>query len=333
MGFWNDTPNITYWDLIKSVWSQTTPPIILERSNIPFIIPSMPGIILKTVDFKNANNYSKFIANNFSASREVIIDIPSEVISEGIIKEGWVGIEARDIDLTLIGLVFSKPIKYFYSSEFPIISQQSLREVGLVDYFCISPAWRKKGLGTTLLFKLHELTRSEGRIPHIFASEGSSVFSRIPQIIQDKYIWRERIQNTLPIKIKVQKNISFTYDFLSYIQKKIGGKNFFAVNLNTPTEISYYSSGGFHILVKPTYERKGTNPVGEIIAFWLDQNYTVVNRNRFDILLDSIKDFEVFIAPSEFPRSRLWEDGASFGFYPFHFHPGAFDAKRLLLLI
>jgi hypothetical protein len=325
MGFWKDTSNITYWDLIKGLWLQTNPPFSLEKSNTSGIIPSMHGVVFKTINSKNAENYSRFIRSNFST-----IDIPSEVISEGITKNSWLGIEARDIDLNLIALIISKPISHFYSSEFP---KQSLRDIGLVDYFCISPPWRKKGLGTILLFKLHELTRSKGRIPHIFASEGASIFSRIPQIIQDRYIWRKRIQCIVPIRINIQQNISFTEDFLTQIQRGIGGKNFFAVNIGIPTDILHYFATGYHILIRPTYEKKdGLHTVGEIIAFWSESG-DKLNKFIFDILLDSIKEFHIFIAPSEFPQSRLWEQGASFGFFPFHFHPGAFDIKRLLLLI
>jgi hypothetical protein len=327
MGFWIDTPNITYWDAIKSIWCQTTPPFILKK-NVLRPIYSIPYIIFKPADFKNAVSYSHFIKTNFVSN----INIPSEIISKGFAENKWLGIEARDIDLNLIGLIISKPISHFYSSEFP---RNPLTGVGLVDYFCILPAWRKKGLGTRMLFKLHELTQSVGRIPHIFSSEGYFLFTKIPQIIQDKYIWRERYPKICRLTLEVQKNISFTEDFLTQIQKGIGGKNFFAVNFGSPTEISHYFLEGYHILVKPTYEQKDrlqSQPVGEIITFWSDPS-DKEKEYLFDVLLDCIKEFDIFIAPSEFPRSRLWKEGAPFGFFPFHFHPGAFDTKRLLLLI
>ena len=134
----------------------------------------------------------------------------------------------------------------------------------------------------------------------------------------------------------VERNITFTEDFLAQIQKGVGRKNFFAVNFGVKTDISHYSSDGYHILIKPTYELKdGLHPVGEILAFWSDFDFdiTKIEKSLFDILLDCVNEFDIFIGPNEFPRYRPWTKGASFGFFPFHFHPGTFDVKSLILLI
>jgi len=336
MSFWRDTPNISHWTAIKSIWTAATPPRLLDvLPNSVAMADSSTGLTFKSVIFQNAKEYSQFISSYFviGTTASVTLDIPSEVISDGFIHKGWLGIEARDETNHLVGLIISKYIKILYSSEFPFVP---LKECGIVDYFCVVPAWRKRGVGTALLFRLHEITRTRGRIAHIFASEGGplSIFSRIPSFVKDRYIWRQRNNARINVEIEADKNIAVTHDLCERIRISSPYKKyFFAFTPGVKTDISHYwykdGSASADLLIKPTYETKGGNLVGEVVAFW----YSGKGDKYLDIMIDLIQEFYVMIAPSEFPQSRSWTQGAYFGYFPFHFHPGEFDTKSHLLVL
>lgn len=74
-------------------------------------------------------------------------------------------IVARDSRNTIRGCVSS------FLSESPYPS--SPFEMGIVDWFCVHPLWRSKGLGSALLETLDLITYRIGRKAHIFLKEGA----------------------------------------------------------------------------------------------------------------------------------------------------------------
>jgi len=326
MGFWSSTPNVSYWSYIESIWSSPKPPRLLEKSLCdPTVnLKNTPGVTYKRAIFQNATKYSEFLESHFySKDKSTVLKISPKIIEDGLQSGGWYGIEALDIDLILIGIIFSLPIQNIYSSEFP---KDSLTDCGLVDYFCVREKWRGLGVGSSLLTRLFELTSNNGRRPHIFASEGSMLFHKIPPFIRSNYIWREKNNTILEngvIDINRNKIISI---------RDIWRKNVF-IAYNTKTsiiQVNYiYNNVSIHMLLKPTYELKNGKRVGEIISYWgQGENF----EKLYDRVLDNIPDFEIFITHSSFPRTKAWNRGASFAYYPFHFDPGRFDFENILIL-
>lgn len=324
MSFWQATNNPSYWDTIKSIWQPHTPPQLLQSKL--HLMPTVPGISIKKGIFQNSHEYAKFIQTHFDSRPNIFMNIPPSIIETQIAKNNWIIIEARNTDRTLIGLVISKPIDILFSSEFPL---QPIKQTGLVDYFCVAPGWRKKGVGTALLFKLHEVTSIQGRLGHIFSSESSSLFSKIPTFVKDRYYFRKRNTNKLKVHVDLETNIIVTKLLVEQLLKNTSGTSLVGYNPGEKTNISHYEFHDFemeaHILIRPTYEVYYGQKVGEVIAFW-------GSREHLDLILDFIDQFDVFLVPSEFPRVKTWTKGAPFGYYSFQFHPGAFDMKRLLLL-
>ena len=324
MGFWSSTSNVSYWSYIESIWSSPMPPKLLEKTNDAIIPKNTPGVTYKRAVFQNATKYSEFLESYFYSKNEsTVLKIPPKIIENGLKTGEWYGIEALDIDLVIIGIVFSLPIQNLYSSEFP---NEPLTDCGLVDYFCVREKWRGLGVGSSLLTRLFSLTSQNGRKPHIFASEGSLLFHKIPPFIRDHYIWRERnnilLENGI-IEINRNKLISI---------RDIWKKNIFiAYNTNTSLiEVKYiYNDVLIHMVLKPTYELKEGKRVGEVIAYWgQGPNF----EKLYDFVLDNIPDFEIFITHSSFPQTKPWNRGAAFAYYPFHFHPGRFDFEKILIL-
>jgi len=333
MGFWSSNPNVSYWSYIKSVFTTNTAPYLLKNTTNNINkedLKNTPGVIYKRAISQNAKEYSKFIETYFNyVKNETQTVIPPEIIEEGLRSNRWYGIEARDEILNIIGIVFSLQVQYLYSSEY---SKQPLIECGLVDYFCVSPKWRSKGVGSNLLTKLFELTSQNNRKPHIFASEGSALFHKIPPFIKDNYIWREKGEqshnNFGELKIYKNKQINMGEIWSSIKADKI----FIAYSLaNNIIQVQYHDKdSSVHIVLRPTYELKNGKKVGEIIAYW---GYGIDSYKIYDYLLDNISDFDIFLATSSFPKRCKWNDGSVFAYYSFHFHPGTFDATRLMLLI
>jgi len=327
MGFWSSTPNVSYWSYIESIWSSPKPPRLLEKtvSEHAVNIKNTPGVTYKRAVFQNATKYSEFLESYFYSNQEsTVLKIPPKIIEDGLTSGGWYGIEALDIDLILIGIIFSLPIQNIYSSEFP---KDPLKDCGLVDYFCVREKYRGVGVGSSLLTRLFELTSQNGRKPHIFSSEGSLLFHKIPPFIRSNYIWREKSGGGL-----LQGNVTIVRNKPINIRDIWENNVFIAYNTNTSIiQVNYiYNNVSIHMLLKPTYELKNGKRVGEVIAYWgQGPNF----ENLYDCVLDNISDFEIFITHSSFPKAKSWNRGASFAYYPFHFHPGRFDFENILILI
>jgi GNAT superfamily N-acetyltransferase len=51
---------------------------------------------------------------------------------------------------------------------------------GVVDWFCVHPLWREKGIGSALLETLDYITHTVGRKAHVFIKEGFPLASQLP---------------------------------------------------------------------------------------------------------------------------------------------------------
>lgn len=329
MGFWTSQPIITYMSYIQSAFCQYSPPQVLNRIALKKEPIRIPGVTYKRAIMKNAAQYSKFLETYFYINqKDIRLVLPEKIISDGLsVGGGWCGIEACDIDSRIIGIIFSLPIQYLYSSQF---SKEPLIDCGMVDYFCVAPAWRSKGIASGLLDRFFNLNYKLGRLPHIFASEGNILFHKIPPFIKGQYIWREK-----QVDAVIFENLQITRNkpvHIGDIWSSIRENTFIAYNPKTAAEnliqIKYTGRNVLiHMVLKPTYEMKGTKRVGEIIAYW---GYCTNLEKLYDSILDSIPDFDIFLATSSFPQRHVWNNGSAFAYYPFHFHPGVFDSKTFL---
>ena len=327
MSFWSLTPNVTQWTLIENIWKEPRAPYLLDEKPIQKLENSS-RIKLATGFPSASTEYSVFLEKYFSKSSDWILQLPPDLIENGIRLLKWVSVEARTNDGQLIGVIFSIPFDEFYA---PGFQGSPLRNLGLVDYFCVHPSWRRSGVGTALLHKLFATTKLFGRKAHIFASEGSifTLFHKIPPFVKNSYIWRERLTETaslpsisisrfeeLPYKIPDNSKI-----FVGTNTKTVGTTDIIVLTAPiAPTAPIAY------VLVKPTYELKNNKPVGEVITWWENQI------GLCDIMLDSLKVFDIYVAPSHFQQTKKWNKGATFAYYAFHFNPSQFDGKQFIRL-
>ena len=79
------------------------------------------------------------------------------------------------------------------------IKETVWQKAGIIDYFCIHPAYRKKGIGRALLSCLHNITERPIQ-PHLMLLEGVQI--SMPPISAGVYLSRRCSGNSLMTKIK-----------------------------------------------------------------------------------------------------------------------------------
>jgi GNAT superfamily N-acetyltransferase len=323
MSFWTLTPNVSQWTLIENIWKDPQPPQLLDDKPIDIAITLSEGIKLQPTQSASATEYSVFLEKQFSKYSEWRLQLPPVLIADGISFQKWIGVEARTKEGHLIGIIFSIPFDKFYA---PGFQDYPLTNLGLVDYFCIHPSWRKKGLGTRILHSLFAATKLVDRKAHVFASEGGlfNLFHKVPSFVKNTYIWRERIAIGA-----FKKNISIS-KFNGQLPFKIQDSSKVFIGLGAGSAdikiLSYNTNAIAHIVVKPTYERKGNKSVGEVIAWYEEE------KGLCDFILDSLELFDIYLAPSNFQQMKKWNRGATYAYYPFHFNPEQFSGRQFLRL-
>ena len=99
---------------------------------------------------------------------------------------------ARDNSSRIVGCIRYHDIGILYHNK---------ERIYAVDCFCIHPAWRGKGVGRQLLYRLHCYANEKG-IPHaLFLKEGSTVSPFITPLYSGTYVYRRCIgpsSQTLP---------------------------------------------------------------------------------------------------------------------------------------
>ena len=92
--------------------------------------------------------------------------VTSAWLKNSIVEKKAIWIVAKDVKGTVRGCVSSFAI----NSPYP--NSPKSTEWGIVDWYCVHPLWRSKGLGSTLLEMLDYVTFPLGRKAHVFLREG-----------------------------------------------------------------------------------------------------------------------------------------------------------------
>jgi GNAT superfamily N-acetyltransferase len=126
-----------------------------------------------------AAEYSAFLHRYFyPSSAPVQLAIPPTTLSVLLESQIVIGAEIRNSDKQLVGCVFD-----IYAGN--ILGQTT----GLVTWFCIHPSWRKKGIGSVLLFALYSF--SQPRKIHWWRND-ASLQSPLPPIWSEEHLVRPK---------------------------------------------------------------------------------------------------------------------------------------------
>ena len=121
-------------------------------------VPKNPALIAGTND---APGIARLLNEWFEVNPKCSTAVTVEWVLESFIYNAiWIVI--KDIGGTIRGCICSSPCEAPYPG---------IGRYGIVDWFCVHPLWRSKGLGSSLLETLDYVTCQKGQC-HVFLKEG-----------------------------------------------------------------------------------------------------------------------------------------------------------------
>jgi GNAT superfamily N-acetyltransferase len=182
--FWKGNPCSPTWSSFISSYIYGYPPKLIE-TNPPIQTIKLQGLTLRFATPPDIEQLPEFWTRFFSDSRARCI-VPLLHIQ----KARWtIIVVVKD------GLVIGSLVRRWTKLH---IKETAWQKAGIIDYFCIHPAYRKKGIGRALLSCLHNITERPIQ-PHLMLLEGVQI--TMPPISAGVYLSRRCVGSGLAEKI------------------------------------------------------------------------------------------------------------------------------------
>ena len=168
--FWKDNALVPSWSGFLSSWWNNKPPTLLTYKAVHPIYP-IPGCLIRKATPADIHMLPEFWGNYYSQSRATKCCITVDNIQPS--WDIWVVIHYKT---GIIGTIVRRWIHKvnIKGTYFP--------KIGAIEYYCVHPAWRKKGIGRNLLWTLQN---ESGITPHFILWESFQV--KIPPIAAGMY--------------------------------------------------------------------------------------------------------------------------------------------------
>uniref|UniRef100_A0A6C0ANY9 N-acetyltransferase domain-containing protein n=1 Tax=viral metagenome TaxID=1070528 RepID=A0A6C0ANY9_9ZZZZ len=141
----------------------------LEQPELPSALTG--GCKVTVSKLKDSEGISRLLNEWFEEpTSKTMASVKPEWIRASYIDNEAIWIVAKDSGGTIRGCVSSFRIFAPYPNSLGGCGK--MHPWGLVDWFCVHPLWRSKGLGSALLETLDLLTYRIGRKAHVFLKEG-----------------------------------------------------------------------------------------------------------------------------------------------------------------
>jgi GNAT superfamily N-acetyltransferase len=165
MSFWKNNTHAPSWsEMVGQVWNQT-PPRLLETIHLPRRHPNPNGWFLRRAEVSDLVLLPEFWARWFSISKACRCAITLSHIQKQVLEGKWEVYVCIRFSGELIGTIVRRWIRGVH------VREVSWARAGGIDYFCIHPAWRNKGVGRALLAEVHNRTPAP-IMPHFIFWEG-----------------------------------------------------------------------------------------------------------------------------------------------------------------
>ena len=181
--FWRDTLCAPTWTSYLESWMYSYPSKLIDISNHLLKISLAPGLILRQATVADLEQLPEFWTRYLSESTRCIV--PLEHIQKKTMYRQWF-ILVIVKDEIVIGSLVRRSITNLHMREVV------WKKAGVIDYFCIHPAYRKRGIGRALLSATHNMTEKPVQ-PHLMLLEG--VQTRIPPCAAGLFV-SKRCQHT-----------------------------------------------------------------------------------------------------------------------------------------
>ena len=180
--FWQETLCAPKWTSYLESWLYNYPSKLIDISNHLLKVSLPPGLVLRQATATDLEQLPEFWMRYFSEGTRCIV--PLLHIQKKAANSWLVLVVVKD------GSVIGSLVRR-------TISNLHMREVvwgsaGVIDYFCIHPAFRKKGIGRALLARIHNMSEKPIQ-PHLMLLEG--VQMKIPPCAAGVFV-SKRCQHT-----------------------------------------------------------------------------------------------------------------------------------------
>ena len=182
--FWKDNPCSPTWKGFLDSWMNGYPSKLIEP-NPPNQKIYLSDLFIRYASPSDLEQLPEFWTRFFSAGSRCII--PLLHIQKMVSSKRWDIIIVSDSQGTVIGSLVRRWVKGLHMKE--VVWQKA----GIIEYFCIHPRYRKKGIGRALLSCIHNVTERP-LPPHLMLLEGIQV--KIPPISAGVYV-SKRCQGVL----------------------------------------------------------------------------------------------------------------------------------------
>lgn len=338
--FFQDAPCVSWWEYIRRQlpYATSTPPRLLPDS--PTMSQSISerspaGTIPQRMTPDHVQTYIQFLHSYFFPEDHLYsLQLPAQLLSSMLQNNQWIGAEIRDTRNTLIGMVVSK-----YMGEEPTLH----KPMGMIDYLCVHPRWRKKGITNSLLRAVYAFCAPQRKI-QLFQKEGLP--ASIPPLNITSYYTRNKRKYTTPIYVKrVQQPPSNNVlqhtmkEYASLICRPSNPQNVANIQSEieiyetTPTQPNQPVSG---LLLYPTHEiNKNTQKASAVIVGWYTTKQASTLSYDLEAILDSLPQYNHYFAPSYFPRHDWlgWSASGYISTHAFHYDPGVPFSQHVVSLV
>ena len=164
--FWTNNSCCPTWSSTLDSWWGNKPPRLAEPGRFQILIRNLPGVEIREAKVDDSKAITEFWHRYFSTSSRCKTYVPPEHIQSCVKERVWQIIVAIDIRSgSLVGTGVRRYIQNLH------IGEAVWKKAAMIDYFCVHPAWRKKGVGRTILGVLQN-TGSVPLPPHLILWEG-----------------------------------------------------------------------------------------------------------------------------------------------------------------
>ena len=171
--FWNANPMAPSWiSLAGHAWSGH-PPKLLEIVHTQKEIHPPRGCIMRHITEADVPATVELWSRFFSKSPNCRCLVPASHLVKMLAEKRWEGIIIINSAGEVVGTLIRRFIKNLH------VDKAAWKTAGAIDYFCVHPAWRKKGVGRALLTAIQNLTQDPVP-PQLFFLENFQM--RIPPI-------------------------------------------------------------------------------------------------------------------------------------------------------
>lgn len=286
MEFWSNNSCVLSWKDSLSSWWRSEKVGVLDSTPMPRKVVFPAGCKVLRGKKEHSLTLREFWYRYFSISSKCKCLIPEDFLQKMIetsIWEIWMLVNSRG---ECIGTIVRKSIGKLQ------IESQTFEQAYIVDYYCVHPAWRKRGIGRGLLNHLHNQTKHPFA-PHFILWEGVQV--SLPPISSGIYWVREGCGNSTIQKKKLEKLPS---SFTSQIVSKLPQYN----------ETTIYQLPSGYVIVTNTFHK--TVPEGKEIYILSHGS----SEKAIEEYIQSVEKDKIFLRPRGITESIVpgWQYDSPF---------------------